>query len=537
MEKQESFQFSIPQMRDFVPSRLRPWIMILFVLVFQFSGGVYLASLADMVGSTQLLREDVQMAGTASMIGMALYFCIMFRMKMAVKSKPTFVISGGTIIVCNLICAHTVCVPLLVFCCFIAGFCRIWGTFECNSTIQLWLTPKRDMSIFFTYIYLIVNSAINLSGIMSVYVAFWSTWAYMHYLIVAAMAVMLLLVYIMYNDKRVMPPLPLYGIDWLGMLMWGVIAMCVAFVCIYGEHYDWWHSWQIRFATVLGIVTFIVNRRRSMFIRHSFIFHDLFTRFPIVLKLIVLIIIADTLLAPQRIIEHAYMEAILGYDSLNTISLNWIGFAGSVIGCATMWVIFGRWKWSYHRMAVIAFVCFTVYLAYFYFSIDYNLSKEALYFPVFIRSFGYVVLGIAVLTANTRLPFPFYFTQAVCMQNMFSAALANAIGSAIVGRMLTVFRLRNFMEISESMDSVSAFTSPDNIASLYGAVQIHALLESMKEVYGVLLVISVLMVLMLAIRKSNLRPTKEIHPLFTTIRSALSFDMLKKMRAERFGSR
>ena len=48
--------FSIPQMRDFVPHRLRPWILVIFVLVFQFSGGVYLASVAEMVGSTQLLQ-------------------------------------------------------------------------------------------------------------------------------------------------------------------------------------------------------------------------------------------------------------------------------------------------------------------------------------------------------------------------------------------------------------------------------------------------------------------------------------------------
>lgn len=31
--------FAIPAMRDFVPQKLRPWIIIAFVLVFQFSGG------------------------------------------------------------------------------------------------------------------------------------------------------------------------------------------------------------------------------------------------------------------------------------------------------------------------------------------------------------------------------------------------------------------------------------------------------------------------------------------------------------------
>ena len=40
----ETGPFSIPAIRDFVPSKLRPWIIIAFVIVFQFSGGLYLAA-------------------------------------------------------------------------------------------------------------------------------------------------------------------------------------------------------------------------------------------------------------------------------------------------------------------------------------------------------------------------------------------------------------------------------------------------------------------------------------------------------------
>lgn len=39
----ETGPFSIPAIRDFVPPKLRPWIIIVFVIVFQFSGGLYLA--------------------------------------------------------------------------------------------------------------------------------------------------------------------------------------------------------------------------------------------------------------------------------------------------------------------------------------------------------------------------------------------------------------------------------------------------------------------------------------------------------------
>lgn len=404
--------------------------------------------------------------------------------------------------------------------------------FECNSTIQLWITPKRDMSVFFCYVYLIVNSTINLSGIMSVYLAFWQTWEYMHYAIVLALLLVMLTTLIIYNDKRVMPPLPLYGIDWLGMLMWGVVGLCVVFVCTYGEHYDWFDSFHIRFATFIGVITFILNRWRASFIHHSYIFYDLFSRYPMVLMLIGIIVLGDTLLAPEHIFEHAQMEGILGYDSLNVISLNWVGFLGTLLGCLVVYVLFARWKWPYQRMLMIAFLCYIFYLAYFYVVIDYNLPKEALCLPIIVRTVGYVVMATAVLTANTSLPFPFHFCQAVCVQNLFSAALAGCIGSAIVGRMLRVVQKMNFTELSAGIDHLSPLPRQGWEAA-YGMTQAQALLESMKEIYGILLLIAIGAWLFAALFHPAIRPTRYLHPLFTTIRSNLSKDMLKKMRAEK----
>lgn len=286
------------------------------------------------------------------------------------------------------------------------------------------------------------------------------------------------------------------------------------------------------FATFLGVITFILNRWRASFIHHSYIFHDLFSRYPMVLMLIGIIVLGDTLLAPEHIFEHALMEGILGYDSLNVISLNWVGFLGTLLGCLVVYVLFARWKWPYQRMLMIAFLCYIFYLAYFYFVIDYNLPKEALCLPIIVRTVGYVIMATAVLTANTSLPFPFYFCQAVCVQNLFSAALAGCIGSAIVGRMLRVVQKMNFTELSAGIDHLSPLPRQGWEAA-YGMTQAQALLESMKEIYGILLLVAIGAWLLAALFHPAIRPINLFHPLFTTIRSNLSMDMLKKMRAEK----
>ena len=263
--------FSIPAIRNFVPEKLKPWIVIIFVIIFQLSGGVYLAAVSEMVGSLSLMQEDIMLAGYASMVGMALTFAIMFRLKFMFTSKVTLLTCCIGIIICNLICMHTSSIPILVFASFIAGFFRMWGTFECNSTIQLWLTPKRDLSIFFCYIYLLVQGCIQLSGIITVYTAVFSKWEYMHWIIIGLLLTVMLTTMVIYQNKRFMPKLPLFGIDWLGALLWAITVMSAIFVFIYGEHYVWFGSSQIQTVLIIFFSSLLLIIWSASFLRYPFI--------------------------------------------------------------------------------------------------------------------------------------------------------------------------------------------------------------------------------------------------------------------------
>ena len=521
--------FSIPAIRPFVPEWVKPWILIAFVIIIQFSGGVYLASVSEMVGSTALMQEDIMMAGYASLAGMSLTFVVMMRLKFAIPPRTTFYICGIVIIGANLICMHTHSVPLLVATCFIAGFFRMWATFMCNTTIQLWLTPTRDLSVFFSYIYLLVNGAIQLSGLLTVHIASWASWEYMQWCIIALMGFLLLAVTILFRNYQDMPRLPLYGIDWLGMLMWGFTLLCIIFVCVYGEHYDWFDSVHIQSAAIMGLVLLLLNLWRASFIRHPFIFLKTF-KFPIVGISLVIYIIADILLAPSHIFEHALMEGILGYDALHTISLNWIAFAGTVSGAVFTYLTFARRKWKYQTMLGIAFTCYTIYLAYFYFYIDYDLPKEDLYFPIFVRSFGYVTMAICLLTALTSVPFPHHFFQAVAIQGFASAACASVIGTAIIGRVFNIVMKKNYMLLGMNLDHVNPTTSHIHLGNLYGITQQHALMISMKEIYGWLLFLALGCLLFFLLYKSSLRPFGVIHPKFSTIRKTLKHELRIRMK-------
>ena len=509
--------------------------MILFIVIFNCTGGVYLAAVNEMVGSTQLLQEDVMMAGYASLAGMALFFAIMFRLKWAVRPKTTLGCCIPALLVANLISMHTTSVPLLVGVSLVAGFIRMWAIYECNSTIQLWITPKRDMSIWFCYIYLMVNTTIQLTGLSALGFSVWVSWHYMHWCMIGLLLALYLVVLVCYRGRRIMPRLPLLGVDWIGLLLWATTALSVLFVAIYGEHYEWWQSRPIRLATALGVVSLGLNLWRATFLRHPYISLQIF-RIPIVPISVMIILLMDLLLAPSHLFEHLLMERVLGYDTLNILTMNWVAIAGVVMGVLFTWQTFARRKWTYQRMLVIAFSLFALYLAYCYFRIDYNMDKEMLYLPIFLRSAGYVMVAILLLTANTRLPFPFVFLHGLSFQNLFSAALAGPIGTALVGRLFTVVVCRNVQWMGEGMDAMSGEVLRWSSAELHGMVQLQAMVSAMKEIYGYLLLLAMLCLIGLMLRYSGIRPRQVIEPTYRSIYRVVRERVMPRLRLYRLRS-
>ncbi|MCD7974124.1 MAG: hypothetical protein LUG18_15915 [Candidatus Azobacteroides sp.] len=519
----ETGPFTIPAMRDFIPQKIRPWIIVAFVIIFQLSGGIYLAAVSEMVGSLALLQEDIMMAGYSSMVGMGLTFTIMFRLKFRFASKNALLTCSIGLILCNLICMHTGSVPILVVTCFIAGVFRMWATFECNSTIQLWITPKRDLSVFFCYVYLLVQTCIQLSGLLTVYTAFLTKWEYVHLVITSLLGIVMLVTVIGFRSYRSMRKLPLLGIDWLGAAMWALTLLGIIYICVYGEYYDWFDSVNMRAALIATAIILLLNLWRASFIRHPFIALKTWT-FKAVYSTFLIYMVIDLLLAPSHLLEHIYMEAILGYDELNAISLNWVVLAGILTGSAFTYDAFARRKWKYKTMAVIGFSAITGYLMCLYFTIDYNLPKEALILPLFLRSFGYVVIAITFLTYLSFVPFQ-YFPQAITIQSFVSAGFGGAMGTAVLGRALNITMAKNSMLLGSTLDRVNPHSQRIPLNELYGSLQQQALMVSMKELYGWLVLISLFCLLAFMVKESNLRPKYVPHPKFRSIRRFIKHEL------------
>jgi len=512
--------FDIPDVPDFVPRRLKPWIFIFFVLIIQFSGGVYLAAASDMVGTTALMQEDILMAGYASLIGMAINFAVMFRIKFRFSNRTQLLAACIVLIAANFICASTDSVPVLVITCFVAGWFRMQATFACNSTIQLWLTPVRDMAIFFCYVYIVVDSVIQLSGIATIYTAFFSQWEYMQWIMSGLLALMMILVLILVKPVGVPMFIPLLGIDWIGAGLWAVFMTGFTFICVYGNFYDWWDSVEIRVAAFVTVITLGINLYRASFLHHPYIsFMAMKNRN--VVRATVIYTVFFTLLATEHVFEHTYAAQVLGFDETNLIDLNWYVFAGIVTGCGFTYFTFALRKWRYKTMTAIGFALAIVYLAYFYFFLDYGVEKDMLFMPLFFRGAAAVIISIIFLTSIVQSGLPFQvFPQALTINGFTGAVMSATFGPAVVGEFLRHVMAKN----ASLIGSVMTASNPDAIrvpvGELYGMVQLQALVVSMKEIYGWLLMMALVALLVILVSYAPLRPWA-IFPKWKTIRRTI----------------
>lgn len=225
-----------------------------------------------------------------------------------------------------------------------------------------------------------------------------------------------------------------------------------------------------------------------------------------------------TLMATEHVFEHSYAATILGFDETNLIDLNWYVFAGIVAGCGFTYVTFALRKWRYKTMTAIGFAMAALYLGYFYFLIDYGVEKEMLFIPLFTRGFASVIISIVFLTSIVQSGLHFFvFPQALTINGFTGAVMGAAFGPAIVGEWLRHTMADNASLIGATFTDGNIATWRIPFGELYGMIQRQALVESMKEIFGWLLIIAIISLTVILVSYAPIRPSA-IFPKWRTIR-------------------
>lgn len=311
--------------------------------------------------------------------------------------------------------------------------------------------------------------------------------------------------------------IPLYGIDWIGLLLWTVMLFAIVFICIYGDFYDWLDSVQIRSCIVIAVVSLLININRMTSIRHPYIDPQVFRykKFPVVLFLFLMLCL---FLTTSSVLQNAFMTSILQYDTLNAISLNWCVFAGILAGAGIVFFRQAVLKEGYKLLISVGFTLIVMYQYYMYFLLIYpDLNIESLYLPNFLKGIGHGVLYISLtIYVAKHIPFKHFF-QSLCVLSFIRTSIATPLGSAILNRWMKHLQCDNWGLLSRNMDNLHEWMPDVSLMQLYEEVNTQTMLTSLKELFGwICLLGTVFLVIVLSYRiwrDRHLAALKMLHSL------------------------
>lgn len=479
--------------KDFVPQFLRFPLIILIIIVFMFSGGVYMSAVAEMTGSLSWINEDVMMAGYASMTGLTMAFPLLFRIQFRFHTRSILLFSAGLFIVCDFLCMLCDFLPLVVFLSFASGFFKIVSTFVCWGTIQLKITPERDFAVFFPFLFTFVLGSVQLVNIVTGYAIYAYDWRAMHRITIGAFLLVFALVYFcMRKNYRQGLYMPFRGIDYLGGILWSLLLLCIVFIFVYGEHYDWLEGEEIRTAIVFAVILLAMCLYRAAAVRHPYISPGTFRQHNM-LFIFILFGCMTLMSATSTSIQNTFTGAILGFDARHNADLNWGIVVGIAAGTGFFYVALKKWKWRVKSIVVSGFIFFFLYQAMLYFLIDASSEKYMLYLPLVFKGAGVSVVYTSLTYALAGcVSFEYYF-EAMCVIGFIRTSFGGPLSSAIVTRLFNNVRQANTADLGTFLDPM--YLHGDSFSAVYGEFQRQLLMVSLKEAYGYAAIAAVLIVI------------------------------------------
>lgn len=507
--------------KEWVPLRLRFWLYMAFGFLYQYVGSIYSSYSNQIVSEIALLSEDIQMANYCTLGGITVCFPVMYRLKFYMYTRQLFFVAGIGLIICNAITMSAQAPWIIWGVSFVAGFFKMLGMFGCTSVFRLCVTPSRNYAVFFPVVYLMVCGGTYLSGLTTSYLTYYGNWRLMNLFVIALLMIHCGIVYYMMKpDHRPGPFLSLKGVDFTGLFLWSSFLISGIWLFTYGEHYDWWRSRTIWTATGITLALFAAAFCRSRFHDKPYLPLSIF-RFRSVQHLMLLLLGVGILQAAPKLLQSIYLTSVLKYDSLNTISLNWPILYGVVVGSLLAFAAFVKWHWGFKKYFMVALLLLTSYEVAMYFLIGGDTNREAFFIPLFALGVSEVMIGSASnVYLSQSLPFSHFF-YGLSSIGYIRCGIGTAMGSATVQRLYNWAISKNNINAGDNLDgTVLPFDMPSWSDTL-SVISKQAVMISIKECYGYLIAIGIVMMLLIIIHHYRL-PVKRLLPRMAAIRIWLS---------------
>lgn len=515
--------------RSWVPQWLIAVVAFLVLIPMMLINGAYTGSSVDISSYLGVTSEDINIAFFASAAGMAMAYPLIPIIKPVATTKTIILVVLFIQLILSFVCAVTSYIEVIIICSFLIGFFKAFTLMEVVFILMPIFSPSNTRNQFYAQYYPIVLVLSQLSLVLTGEFAYNYQWQYMYYFMIALILIAMVAVVICFQFGMRMIRIPLNTIDWLSFFQCSTVFMCILYVSIYGKTKDWLNSKEIIFAIVLIPIMGWMFVRRQL-ITDSRPFVDLSILKNRNSTVIYLFCILMMFLASYTIVVSSYVNSVLRLDTARLNELYIYMIPGIIVGgfiCYYWYMRAFRMAW----LIFIGFFCFALGIFLLYFEISPDGRYEDLFFPMFLKGMGMLILFVAfAIYAIEGLDVKLLIFNTFFLIGIRSA-IAPAISYSILTNWIYILQQKYTLKLSESLDAtnmlaMSQYTQSYNtnlvhgmsiedaqklaLNTLYNKVQVQALMIGLKEILGYMLIISIVLLVVILLYFFKYRPVKLI---------------------------
>jgi len=472
---------------SWVPVWLKLPVLFLLFFVILTANAVYVGNATDMYSGLGVYPEPFTEAFNAVYIGMGLGLMLEWRLKLRFSNK-TLLLWGLTMMaLANLVNMYTENPVLIVVSCLILGFTKISALMEVYIIWLVVWSPKLDTTRMYPFVYITALSGVYFVTWLTARLAYTYNWRHGYILMLILIGVCLLAGLLLVENHPLRRRMPLYQMDWLGLLLLASFLILVNYVAVYGKTENWWASEKMQAASCLIAVTFFAFILREGLVKRPVLPFALFKRGSFVKGLVYFLILGIFLPAS---IQGTFTAGVLDFESISNNRLNLYLIPGVAAGAVLSWF----WYYYKKNTEVLLFIGLAAFVAYYYLlytNLATGLGLEDFWGMSILKGFGTVLMYIVVgLNTTSGFPLNNIFT-AGGMMILFRSVLGSGVIAGIYSWLLYAGRIRHFDRLAGSIEAdAGGLLQP---AGYYRILQGQATLAASKELCGLIIVIGIML--------------------------------------------
>ena len=379
--------------RQWVPDWLGLICIFIVILPVTMLNGSYTGSMLEVSNTLGTNTEDITMGYYAAAAGMAVSYPIIPKILEAFSIKFLLLADLVAQFFLSWICARSQNADILIVCSFAIGFLKGFLMLWFIRYAQKIFSPKNIRSQFYSYFYPFVFGGGQASMLVTAQLAYHYDWKYMYYFMMLMILLAILVVIICFRHNRPIKSIPLADLHIREMFIISTGLLMLMYVINYGKVLDWMASPKICLYIMIApilIALFIWYQYHSErpYVNLAPLYQPKAIIGYFYMMLVMFFSTSTTLLT-------SYLTSILKVDSTHTYSLYTYLLPGYVLGAFICFWWFRWQRWRFRFLIAGGMSCFVLFFGSLYFGISPDSRYEILYFPIFLRGLGMMILIIA----------------------------------------------------------------------------------------------------------------------------------------------